>query len=47
MAEPSIKVVRTATLDIAYEERGPADGAPVILVHGFPDDVRTDRKSVV
>ena len=33
--------VRTATLEIAYEESGPADGAPVILLHGFPDDIRT------
>ncbi len=31
--------VRTATLDIAYLQAGPADGAPVILLHGFPDDV--------
>jgi pimeloyl-ACP methyl ester carboxylesterase len=32
---------RTSVLDIAYEESGPADGAPVFLMHGFPDDVRT------
>ena len=32
--------VRTPTLDIAYEEHGPADGAPVILLHGFPYDPR-------
>jgi len=32
--------VRTETLDIAYEEHGPADGAPVILLHGFPYDPR-------
>ena len=41
MTEPATKVVRTPSLDIAYEERGPADGAPVILLHGFPDDPRT------
>jgi pimeloyl-ACP methyl ester carboxylesterase len=35
------RIVRTATLDIAYEESGPADGVPVILMHGFPDDPRT------
>ena len=34
----AIKHVRTATLDIAYEESGP--GAPVILLHGFPYDPR-------
>ena len=28
-------------LEIAYEETGPADGPPVILLHGFPDDPRT------
>lgn len=39
-AEPALKRVRTATLEIAYEESGPAGGDPVILLHGFPDDVR-------
>jgi pimeloyl-ACP methyl ester carboxylesterase len=34
-----MKTVRTATLEIAYEEAGPIDGRPVILLHGFPDDV--------
>ena len=33
------KTVRTATLEIAYQESGPADGPAVILLHGFPDDV--------
>jgi pimeloyl-ACP methyl ester carboxylesterase len=36
-----LKRIRTSVLDIAYEESGPADGAPVVLMHGFPDDVRT------
>jgi pimeloyl-ACP methyl ester carboxylesterase len=35
-----IKHVRTATLDIAYEESGPSDGTPVFLMHGFPYDPR-------
>jgi pimeloyl-ACP methyl ester carboxylesterase len=35
-----VKRVRTATLDIAYEEHGPAAGYPVILLHGFPYDPR-------
>jgi pimeloyl-ACP methyl ester carboxylesterase len=35
------KRARTDVLEIAYEEHGPADGAPVILLHGFPDDART------
>ena len=34
-----MKTIRTATLEIAYEESGPAGGRPVILLHGFPDDV--------
>ncbi len=33
--------VRTPVLEIAYEETGPADGPAVVLMHGFPDDVRT------
>ncbi len=32
--------LRTDVLEIAYEERGPADGAPIILLHGFPYDPR-------
>ncbi|WP_245571335.1 alpha/beta fold hydrolase [Catelliglobosispora koreensis] len=32
--------VATAVLDIAYEESGNPDGLPVILLHGFPYDVR-------
>ncbi|HYZ40383.1 MAG TPA: alpha/beta fold hydrolase, partial [Stellaceae bacterium] len=34
-----MRTVRTATLEVAYEESGPANGPPVILMHGFPDDV--------
>jgi pimeloyl-ACP methyl ester carboxylesterase len=34
------KIVETDTLTIAYEEHGPPDGAPVILLHGFPYDPR-------
>ncbi len=30
------RLVATATLDIAIEEHGPAHGAPVVLLHGFP-----------
>src|SRR5919198_4702252 len=33
--------VRTPTLEIAYEESGPPDGVPVILLHGWPYDPRT------
>lgn len=34
------KTIRTDVLDVAYEEHGSANGAPVILLHGFPYDVR-------
>ena len=34
-----MKTARTPVLDIAYEESGPADGRPVVLKHGFPDDI--------
>jgi pimeloyl-ACP methyl ester carboxylesterase len=35
-----LKRVRTGTLEIAYEDSGPPDGSPVLLMHGFPYDVR-------
>src|SRR5262249_42296222 len=35
-----VKHALTRTLDIAYEESGPPDGVPVILLHGFPYDPR-------
>src|SRR6266478_9014178 len=34
------KRVRTDVLEMAYEEHGPENGAPVILLHGFPYDAR-------
>jgi pimeloyl-ACP methyl ester carboxylesterase len=40
MTETQIKQTRTSALDICYEESGAADHCPVILLHGFPDDVR-------
>jgi pimeloyl-ACP methyl ester carboxylesterase len=33
-----MNIVRTPTLEIAYEEIGPAGGQPVILPHGWPSD---------
>jgi len=33
-----VPTVRTPTLEIGYEEWGDAGGAPVVLLHGFPDD---------
>lgn len=34
-------IARTPGLEIAFEAHGPLDGMPVILLHGWPDDVRT------
>jgi len=31
--------VETSMLDLAYLDTGPGDGAPVVLLHGFPYDV--------
>ncbi|MCO6415462.1 alpha/beta hydrolase [Siccirubricoccus sp. KC 17139] len=31
-----IRTIPTPTLEIAYEETGPAEGPPVVLLHGFP-----------
>jgi pimeloyl-ACP methyl ester carboxylesterase len=33
--------VTTPTLRIAYESGGPQNGRPLLLLHGWPDDVRT------
>ncbi len=35
-----LKRVRTASLEIAYEETGNSGGPAVVLLHGFPYDVR-------
>ncbi len=35
-----IRHVSTPSLDVAYEEHGPGDGDPIILLHGFPYDPR-------
>ncbi len=35
-----IRHIRTPTLDIACEESGAADGAPIFLMHGWPYDPR-------
>ncbi|MBJ3778172.1 alpha/beta fold hydrolase [Acuticoccus mangrovi] len=41
MAEPMRISVDTPRLSIAAEVSGPQDGAPLFLLHGWPDDVRT------
>jgi pimeloyl-ACP methyl ester carboxylesterase len=34
------KTIDTGILKIGYEESGPGQGFPILLLHGFPDDVR-------
>jgi pimeloyl-ACP methyl ester carboxylesterase len=34
------KSIQTPVLDVAYEEHGDSQGFPIVLLHGFPDDVR-------
>lgn len=36
----ALRQLQTPTLNIAYEEGGPPDGPVVLLLHGWPDDVR-------
>lgn len=33
-------LIETPTLSISYEQSGASSGFPIILLHGFPDDVR-------
>jgi pimeloyl-ACP methyl ester carboxylesterase len=40
-ADSSARVAQTEVLDIAYEEHGSPNGAAIILLHGFPYDVRS------
>jgi pimeloyl-ACP methyl ester carboxylesterase len=36
----TVKTIRTELLEIAYEEGGPTNGPPVLLLHGWPDAPR-------
>ena len=36
-----MKTIRAGDLEVAYYDCGPSDGAPVILLHGFPYDTRS------
>jgi pimeloyl-ACP methyl ester carboxylesterase len=36
--QTAMKTIRSSVLEIGYEESGDAQGFPVILLHGFPDD---------
>jgi len=33
-------IIATSSLDIAYEQTGPDSGEPILLLHGFPYDIR-------
>jgi len=39
-AAPAIRSIQTPILNIGFEESGNPQGFPVVLLHGFPDDVR-------
>jgi pimeloyl-ACP methyl ester carboxylesterase len=36
-----LKTVRAGVLDVSYYEAGPANGRPVLLLHGFPYDIHS------
>ncbi len=36
-----IKQIRAGELDVGYYEAGPADGKPVLLLHGWPYDIHS------
>lgn len=36
-----LRTVQAGVLDIAYAEQGPAEGPPVVLMHGFPYDIHS------
>ena len=37
----SLKQVKAGVLDVGYAEDGPADGPPVLLLHGWPYDIHS------
>ena len=39
-AAGGVRMIRTPVLDVGYEESGDPAGFPIILLHGFPYDVR-------
>jgi len=39
-AQDNARMIQTPVLNIGYEDNGNPQGIPVILLHGFPDDVR-------
>jgi len=43
----AVKTICTPRLEIAYRESGPANGQPVVLLHGFPDDAHAFDEAAV
>src|SRR5438552_1313531 len=41
MSFDSLKQIDAGVLNIAYAEAGPAEGKPVILLHGWPYDIHS------
>ena len=39
-----LRRIEAGVLDVAYFECGPADGVPVLLMHGFPYDIHSDAE---
>ena len=35
-----MQTIKTAILDVAFEAGGPPGGPPILLLHGWPDDIR-------
>ena len=38
---PTLQRIRAGVLEVAFVDAGPADGPPVVLLHGFPYDIHT------
>jgi pimeloyl-ACP methyl ester carboxylesterase len=36
----SVQTIKTDILEVAYEAGGPRGGPPILLLHGWPDDIR-------
>ena len=41
--EACMQTSRTDVLDVAFESEGSRNGSPVLLLHGWPDDIREWR----
>lgn len=46
MPQRDLFTCRTKELEVAYETSGPTRGRPLVLVHGWPDDIRCWDKTI-